>query len=80
MPTLWRRRVVRIAVEPVIHNEMIELLGPHQPGVGLAENHGLFVREFARMSLVIKLIRVTETLLIDFGERISEQCPGFGRL
>src|SRR5438034_3275892 len=35
LPALGRRRLRRIAVEPALHIEIIELLAPQHPGEGL---------------------------------------------
>src|SRR5262249_1908707 len=65
-----RRRLLRIAAEPVLDDVMIELLGPEQAGVGLTGNTG-----FRTLQRTAKASRIK---LVGFSNPIREDPVGIG--
>ena len=57
------RRLLRVALQPVLNDVMIELLAPEQPGIGLARDAGFVFVEPSREALRVKLVSLANTVL-----------------
>ena len=63
-----RRRLSGIALEPMLHREVKELLGPQQAGIGLAHHGALMLIEIGRDARVVELAGFADSIFEYFLE------------